>query len=138
LKKLYVLDACSLIALLTDEKGSNVVKDLLQKALNEEISLLMHMVNFLEVYYYICKRYDEKVALKFFEDIKISPIKLNAEITDNILIKAGRLKSLYKISLADSIGIAESVANNGYFVTSDHHEIDEVEKKEKLNIVWFR
>ena len=138
MKNIYVLDACSLIALITNEKGTNIVKELLQKAINDEINILMHKVNFLEVYYYICKRYDERVAQKFFEDIKISPIKINAEITDSILIKAGRLKSLYKMSLADSIGLSEAIINNGYFVTADHHEIDIVEKEEKLNIIWIR
>ena len=29
---LYVFDACSLISVLTNEKGSDIVKDLLQKA----------------------------------------------------------------------------------------------------------
>jgi hypothetical protein len=98
----------------------------------------MHKVNFLEVYYYICKRYSEKAALKLLEDIKISPIKMDAEITNDILIKAGRLKSLYKMSLADSIGLAETIINDGYFVTSDHHELEIVQKKEKINIIWFR
>jgi len=98
----------------------------------------MHKVNFLEVYYYIYKRYSENVAQNLLKDIKISPIKLNNEITDDILIKAGRLKSLYKMSLADSIELAEAIINGGYFVTADHHELDIVEKKEHLKIVWIR
>ena len=47
----------------------------------------MHKVNFLEVYYYIYQRYSEEAALKLLEDIKISPIKTDTEITDDILIK---------------------------------------------------
>jgi len=135
---LYVLDACSLISVLTNEKGADVVKNLLQKAVNGEIKILMHKVNFLEVYYYIYKRYDESAAKKLLENIRISPIKLDKEITDDILIKAGRLKSLYKMSLADSIGLAETILNDGYFVTADHHELDIVEIKEHINMVWIR
>ena len=60
------------------------------------------------------------------------------EITDEILIKAGRLKSLYKMSLADSIGLSESIINDGHFVTADHHELDIVEKNENLNLIWIR
>ena len=78
------------------------------------------------------------MALKLLEDIKISPIKIDTEVTDDILIKAGRLKSLYKMSLADSIGLAETLINDGHFVTSDHHELEIVQKKEKINIIWFR
>jgi predicted nucleic acid-binding protein len=92
--------------LLSNEEGADVVKDLLQKATNGEIKILMHKVNFLEVYYYIYRRYNEQTALKLLKDIKITPIKIDTEITDDIFIKAGRLKSLYKMSLADSIGLA--------------------------------
>jgi len=45
---------------------------------------------------------------------------------------------MYKMSLADSIGLAETLINEGYFVTADHHELDIVEKKEHLKIVWIR
>jgi len=135
---LYVFDACSLISVLTNEKGADIVKDLLQKAVNGEIKILMHKVNFLEVYYYIYKRYNEIAAKNLLKDIKISPIRLDNEITDDIIIIAGRLKSLYKMSLADSIGLAETVINEGYFVTADHHELDIVEKKEHLKITWIR
>jgi hypothetical protein len=42
------------------------------------------------------------------------------------------------MSLADSVGLAETIINNAYFVTADHHEIDIVEKNEKINIIWIR
>jgi predicted nucleic acid-binding protein len=138
MNKIYVLDACSLIAFLSNENGADVVNDLMQKATDGEIKILMHKVNFLEVYYYMYKRYSEKTALKLLEDIKIGPIKMDTEITNDILIKAGKLKSLYKMSLADSIGLAETIINDGYFVTSDHHELEIVQKKEKIHIIWFR
>ena len=77
-------------------------------------------------------------ACALLKNMETSPIKINAEISDNVLITAGRLKSLYKISLADSIGLAEAIINNGYFVTADHHEIDIVEEKENLSIIWIR
>ena len=138
MNNVYVLDACSLIALLSNENGTDVVKDLLQKATNNEIKILMHKVNFLEVYYYIYKRYNEQVALNLFEDIKMAPIKMETEVTDEMLIKAGRLKSLYKMSLADAIGLAVSIIYDGNFVTADHHELDIVQEKERIKIIWIR
>jgi len=138
MNNVYVLDACSLIALLTNEDGADVVKDLLQRAINSEIKILMHKVNFLEVYYYTYKTYNEETALKLLDNIKITPIKINTEITNDILIRAGKLKSLYKMSLADSIGLAEAIINNGYFVTADHHELEIVQEKEKLDFIWIR
>jgi predicted nucleic acid-binding protein len=84
------------------------------------------------------KKYDERTALKLLEDLKITPIKIDTEITDDILIKAGRLKSLYRMSLADSVGLAEAIFNGGYFVTADHHELESVEKRENIDMIWIR
>jgi hypothetical protein len=42
------------------------------------------------------------------------------------------------MSLADSIAVAETIINNGSLVTSDHHEIEPIEKVEKINVTWFR
>jgi predicted nucleic acid-binding protein len=133
MNNLFVFDACTLIASLSNENGADVVKDLLQKATDDEIKIIMHKVNFLEVYYYIYRRYNEQTALKLLKDIKITPIKINTEITDDIFIRAGRLKSLYKMLLADSIGLAETIINNGYFVTADHHELEIVQEKENIS-----
>ena len=47
-------------------------------------------------------------------------------------------KSLYKISLADSIGLAEAIIVNGCFVTADHHELEIIQEIEKINILWIR
>ena len=134
----YILDACSLIALLTNEEGSEIVKNLLEKTQDNEYIIKMHKVNLFEVYYYIYRRYGEQPAKSFIEDIKTSSIQINSQITDDIFIIAGRLKSMHKLSLADSIGIAEAVINDGIFVTADHHELDIVEEKEKIKIQWIR
>ena len=47
----YVLDACALIALLQEEPGADKVADVLNSADNDEAEIVMHKVNFLEVYY---------------------------------------------------------------------------------------
>jgi predicted nucleic acid-binding protein len=134
----YIFDACALIAVLTNEKGADIVKDLLQKAVNGEIRVLMHKLNFLEVYYDIYKQYGEEQAVKLIYDISISPIEIEDTITDDIFIMAGKLKALYKISLADSIGLATAMISGGYFVTADHHELDIVQEKEYSKIVFIR
>jgi PIN domain nuclease of toxin-antitoxin system len=56
MRGVYVFDACSLIAVLANEGGADVVNELLRKAAESEIKILMHKVNFLEVYYYIQKK----------------------------------------------------------------------------------
>jgi tetrahydromethanopterin S-methyltransferase subunit H len=90
------------------------------------------------VYYHICKLYDETSAIKFLSEIKQTPIQIDTEITDEIMIKAGNLKRKYKMSLADSIGLGETIIYDGSFVTADHHELDIVDQNEKVNFTWIR
>ena len=133
MNEIYVFDACALIALLSKETGYEKVEKLIEKIKNENTKIIMHTVNLLEVYYHVYKRYDEAAALKFLNEIKDSPIQLIAEVTDDIIINAGRLKKQYKLSLADAIGLAETIISKGSFVTADHHELDFVEKNEMIN-----
>jgi hypothetical protein len=48
------------------------------------------------------------------------------------------LKAKYKISLADSIALAETIRKGGSLVTSDHHEFEPLEKPENIKITWYR
>jgi predicted nucleic acid-binding protein len=132
------LDACALLAVLAMEKGADNIRKLFQKAIDRHAVLLMNKYNFLEVYYKIYKAYGRLEAEKFFGAMEQMPIKINEILTDGIFKEAGRLKSKYKISLADSIAIAETIMNNGSLVTADHHEIEPIEKAEKINVTWFR
>jgi predicted nucleic acid-binding protein len=105
---------------------------------NKKAKIIMHTVNVLEVYYHIYELYDEVSARNFLNEIKDSPIQLRAEVTNDIIINAGKLKRQYKLSLADAIGLAETIISNGSFVTADHHELDMIEKKENINFTWIR
>lgn len=138
MKNIYILDACSLIAAIYNENGAEIVNNLMQEAQDKKTELIMHKINLLEVYYYVCKKQGESGALRFLESIKTLPLKFETEITDNIMIKAGLYKSLYKMSLADSVGLAVTLIHNGYFVTADHHELDVVEENENINFCWIR
>jgi len=138
MKPLYVLDACALIAVIAEEKGQDVVKDLLQKGIDREIDIVMHKVNLIEVYYYLYRTRGEQAAIELLADAEKMAIKIDAEVTDDILMAAGRLKVVYKTSLGDSIGLAESIVQGGCFVTADRHELGTVVEKENLNVLWFR
>jgi len=48
------------------------------------------------------------------------------------------LKSTYRISLADSLALAESSLSGAMLITSDHHEFDVIEAAENINFNWFR
>ena len=55
-----------------------------------------------------------------------------------ILDACAHLKAVYKMSLADCIGIAAAFELFGQFVTSDHHEFEAAAENESIPIFWFR
>jgi PIN domain nuclease of toxin-antitoxin system len=128
--KTYIFDACALIAYFAKENGADNVKNILRDAIDDKnTTIFMNK---------IIKVYDIKKADEMLEIVKKLPIKVISEVQDDVLRKAGYLKSNYKISLADSIAVAETIINKGLLVTSDHHEIEPIEKSEKINVTWFR
>jgi len=138
MKPIYVLDACAMLAVLAEEEGWEKVSELYRKATCGEITLIMHRLNLLEVYYGILREYGKDAANDLMSDVNQSPIAINREISDEIFLEAGRLKATYKISLADSVALAQAVVSGGSLITSDHHEFDVIESKENISFAWVR
>ena len=136
---IFVLDACALIAYFVKENGSENVKDVLNQAIDDEnTKVFMNKINLLEVYYDVLKNYSVQEADKMLRIVKEMPIGIISELSDVVFKKAGYLKTKYKISLADSIALAENIARNGTIITSDHHEFEPIEQCENIKIKWFR
>ena len=134
----YVLDACAMLTLLSQERGYENVAALYKKANTGEITLVMNKINLLEVYYDLYRSYDKEHANAFITSINQSPIAVQKEISDDIFAEAGRLKASYKISLADSFALAQAIVLRGSLVTCDHHEFDAIEGKESIKFAWIR
>jgi len=133
----YVLDACALIAILKDENGADNVSDIYERADRGEAILLMNRVNLFEVYYGFYKEKGRDYAEKIMNGVMQSVISI-CEFDKKVFAEAGKLKANYKISLADSIALAQAVVSNGTLLTTDHHEFDIVEKSENINFYWIR
>jgi predicted nucleic acid-binding protein len=138
LNREYVLDACALIALLTGEDGAQTVRAILNEACVGEMKIRMNKLNLLEVYYDAYRSYGKKVADETLDKIKKLPIAIVSEISDAVFAEAGRLKVSYKISLADSIALAETFVSGGILVTSDHHEFDVIDQSDNIEFYWIR
>jgi predicted nucleic acid-binding protein len=120
------------------EQGAGNIRNLFQKTVDHQALLLMNKFNFLEVYYKIYRAYGKASANDLATTMKQMPILLKDTLDDAVLKEAGRIKVSYKLSIADSIAVAETIINHGTLVTSDHHEIEPVEKHEKISVLWFR
>ena len=136
---LNILEACAILAVLANETGSAKIRDLFQKTVDRKAALIMNKLNFLEVHYKIYGAYYGQTATDNLIDIMEQMlITIKDSLTNEVFKEAGMLKSKYRLSIADSVDVAESVINSGSLVTADHHEIEPIETAEKINITWFR
>jgi len=136
--KLYILDACALVALLQDEPGADEVAAVFNAANNDEAKIIINKVNLLEVYYDAYRSRGKEQADLMISEMKKRPIEINAEMSDEIFNEAGRLKATYRISLADSIALAQTIAVDGELLSADHHEFDVIEGNEPIRFYWIR
>jgi predicted nucleic acid-binding protein len=134
----YVLDACALIAMFNLEAGAATVRDLFLQVAAGKAAVYISPVNLLEVYYDRIQIVGAERAKEILRWIYASVVQIPENVTATVILEAGRLKSTYKISLADSIGLATAASVNGTFVTSDHHELDVVEHREQIPLLWIR
>ena len=134
----YILDACALIAFLKDEEGADKVTAILHDANKRVAVVSMNTINLLEVYYDIYRGVGKEKASEELALIKKLPIAIKTEIAEGVFLEAGRLKASYRISLADSLALAETSFSGGELITADHHEFDTIERQEKLRFCWIR
>jgi predicted nucleic acid-binding protein len=134
---LYILDACAIIALIKKEEGWESVFSVLSKAVKGEVTVFMHEINLLEVYYGLYKERGKEYAEKKIAEASTFFVLING-LTGAIFSEAGRLKVSYRISLADSVALAETSVLGGILLTSDHHEFDVIEKSEDIKFHWIR
>jgi PIN domain nuclease of toxin-antitoxin system len=134
----YVLDACALLAVIKAEDGGQAVNNAYREAENGGAKLVINRVNLLEVYYGLRNDLGVEFADKVLREITESIIEIT-DLTQESLVEAGRIKSVYKISLADSIAVAETSVSGGVMLTADHHEMDRVERSEPgIRFLWIR
>jgi len=134
----YVLDSCALLAYAYKEAGDDIVKSVLKQADEGAVLLYMNKINLFEVYYDIRRSESLEQAENFYSMVLISPIHIIDGISDAVFREAGRLKSQYRMSLADSIALGETSVLGASILTSDHHEFDEIEQNEEIEFSWIR
>ena len=137
MSKIFILDACALVALLKNETGADVVTIAYKQAENGEAKIIMNRVNLLEVYYGFYHDDGKAYADKIMDSVAKSIVVIS-EFDKEIFPIAGRLKASYRISLADSIVLAQTLLLDGELMTSDHHEFDPIEGREPIQFHWIR
>ena len=119
----YILDACALVAFINDEIGADVVQNVLESAEKGNVEVYMNKLNLFEVYYGIRRVEGIQQAEDFYSMSLRLPIIIIDGISDDVFREAGRIKTNYRMSLADSIALGETSVRGASILTSDHHEL---------------
>ena len=139
----YLLDACALLAIFNDESEKDTVLDLLEQTRSGAIRLSMSIVQLLEVYYDRLRCSGEEGARIRVDSILAEPITIIESISRDVMYEAGRFKTAYSMSLADSIaaaintpGAATAKSLAAAFVTKDD-EFKEAEQAGEFSVLWL-
>lgn len=133
--KNYILDACALIAFLRKEFGSEHLLKLFQ---NPHHRFFLHSVNLGEVYYDTLRLKGANIARELFLDIAKLPVEIIWNMDRPFIELAGKYKTAFRISYADSYVLALAEREKGIVLTTDHSEFDIVEESGKLTFFWLR
>ena len=134
----YVLDACALFAFIYKETGFDVVRSILKQTSDGDVDVFMNKLNLFEVFYVIRRTEGLQTAEGVYDTVIKLPIQTINGISDDVFFEASRIKSLHKMSLADSIALGEASIMGASLITADHHEFDVVEQKEDIKFTWIR
>ncbi|HCC79411.1 MAG: hypothetical protein A2X25_06795 [Chloroflexi bacterium GWB2_49_20] len=114
----FVLDSFALIAYFCAEPGGEIVKELLEKALNLELDLHLSIINLGEMYYILYKTRGKDFADSAVEDTNNLPIQV-ISITDSQVWDAAEIKAHFSISYADAFAASLAQSLNASIVTGD-------------------
>ena len=114
----YVLDSYALLSFFNNEKGGEIVRELLLGAAKNKLLLYLLNINLGEILYIVERELDINSAQLALTRIKEMPIQiLYADL--EITLKAAHLKANYPISYADAFAIALTIIKGSVLVTGD-------------------
>jgi len=135
----YILDACAVLAFLDGEEGAIAVRELLNQARNNQITLAMNAANLIEVYYDRIREVGIEQADMVIQDIyNTFPISIIETINPTIVREAACFKATGKMSFADTILVATALYTGATIVTCDYVELEPIEKQGIVPFLWIR
>ncbi|MGH9792688.1 MAG: type II toxin-antitoxin system VapC family toxin [Candidatus Acidiferrales bacterium] len=132
--KRVVLDASALMTFFEDRPGARMVEDLIKRAIEGKIELLMSVINWGEVYYSTWRMRGQATAKAVMDRIAQLPIEVIAADIDSTRL-AAELKAQHKMPYADSFAAALAQTRDAAVATCDAG-FTSLEKQ--LAFVWIR
>lgn len=123
----YVLDSTAFLTLFEDEPGAETVQKLLESAKKGEIVIFTSFVSFAEVFYITLREKKEEEAKKRIKLMNVLAM-MRVESSQELGLIAGRLKSTYRLSFADTWIAATAMFYDAILVHKDP-EFDQLKGK---------
>ena len=117
-KKICILDTSAILTYIEDEDGSDYVENLLIDAEKGIVDIYVSFISLTEVFYITLREKDEPLAVERIKLMQSLAVKIQ-ESDEIVNIKAGKLKALNSISLADAYIAALCQIHNGILVHKD-------------------
>jgi predicted nucleic acid-binding protein len=116
--KKIVFDSYAFIALFREEKGFELVRDLLVKMANNESEGYITAINVGEVFYMISRKSNAKKAQIAIDAISKMPVKI-IEPDLKKCLDAAAIKAKYRLSYADAFAASLTISLRGTLITGD-------------------
>lgn len=116
--KKIIFDSYAFIALFREEKGFELVRDLLVKMANNESEGYISAINVGEVFYMISRKSNAKNAQIAINAISKMPVRI-IEPDLKMCLEAAALKAKYRLSYADAFAAVLTISIRGILITGD-------------------
>ena len=113
-----VLDSYALMAFFEDEPGADLVRDLILKAEENKVSLLISVVNLGEVWYSIARTNSPELADQYIGEVKGMAIEI-VDVDWTLTRQAANFKVNGNISYGDCFAAALAKSRRAELVTGD-------------------
>jgi len=118
--KKSLLDSFAVLAWIQDEKGAQLVEDILYRAQDAKEQVILNIINLGEVYYCCARLQDLSYAQEILEKINLLPITIYP-CPNDLVLEASEIKAKYPLAYADAFIVATAIRESALVVTGDPH-----------------
>ncbi|MGI9952156.1 type II toxin-antitoxin system VapC family toxin [Moorellaceae bacterium AZ2] len=120
-----VFDAYAVLCWLQEEPGASYVNNLMAKAEEKALEILISPINIGEIYYRLVKSGYNHLATSFLSDVKKRKFPWRiVPVSNSRVWYAAKLKAQYRISYADAFAVGLARETGGEIVTRDPEIIE--------------
>lgn len=114
----YTLDTSAVVAYFADEPGAAQVEGLLATAEAGKAVVFASFMTYMEVLYRFWRRHGEREGKIAYMRLRALPVR-RLDVTEGLLLRAGKVKATHDLSVADAWIAATAVVTDSRLVHKD-------------------